>query len=160
MNKTNKQIKYMILGVTIFWIIVLIVLVVKKNIIKKHTDELGAITVLEEDEDIAYEDPYEDSDEMPLLDTGYITFYDDSDMLSQQGFITLKGHIYLPESLTNYLMTNGYTTVETITVIPESCTQEKQSSSFVAHIDGTDEYIKVTQSYLTEDFEFEILKTY
>ena len=149
----------MLIGVAIFWIIVIFLIIFKKNAGKGNSDNPGEI-VVKEDEQTEYIDPYSSVDGVSLIDTGYVIIYDNEDILSQKGFITLKGHIFLPESLTKFLSSQGYETIETITVIPSTCISDTVHSEFIASIDGSDKFIKVNQDYATEDFSFEILDNF
>jgi len=152
----KKQIKYMLLGVIIFWLIVIIFILIRKTISRRTSDNLGEIEIKNEVH-TEYVDPYSSVEGVSLIDTGYVIIYDNDNNLSQKGFITLKGHIYLPDNLTQYLKSQGYENIETITVIPSTCASDTSHSEFIASIDDSDKFIKVNQNYATEEFTFEIL---
>ena len=159
MKNKKKQAMVMISGVIIFWIIVIIILIVKRGISKKTSDDLGQINIKREEKS-EYDDPYKDVEGIALTDNGFVVIYDNEDNLSKKGFITSKGHVFLPDKLTSFLSDNGYADTESITVIPSSCTSDSYGSSFVASIDGSSMYIKISQDYSSEELTFQLLKEY
>ena len=156
----KKQVKYMIIGVLIFWVIVIAIIFIRKYYNQKKASQLGNIVIKESTEQEAYTDPYEDLEDMPLLDSGYVTFFDNENNLSEVGFITTKGHIFLQEQTTQFLIDNGYENVTTLTVISDTCVVDSTGSEFVAKIDDTEKYIKIRQDYRTEEFTFSIIDSY
>ena len=85
----KKQIKYMLLGVIIFWLIVIIFILIRKTISRRTSDNLGEIEIKNEVH-TEYVDPYSSVEGVSLIDTGYVIIYDNDNNLSQKGFITLS----------------------------------------------------------------------
>ena len=159
MKDEKKQAVIMIAGVIIFWIVVIVILIARRGMAKKQSDDLGKINIKHE-EVSEYDDPYKDVEGIALTDNGFVVIYDNEDNLSQKGFITSKGHIFLPDKLTSFLKENGYEDTESITVIPASCSHDSYGSSFVASIDGSSMYIRISQDYSSEELAFQLLKEY
>ncbi|MCR5290876.1 MAG: hypothetical protein K6E51_12870, partial [Treponema sp.] len=120
MSKKKKTI--IIIAVLTFWMLVLILEAATTFISrkKKTSDNLGNIKIHEESNNYIYEDPFISTEGVSLIDTGNVIIYDNEENLAERDFITLKGHIFLPEKLTEYLHINGFENTKSVTVIPES----------------------------------------